>query len=154
LADPIFRFPEDSDWPRILRLANESVRHLPGAGDQGAWLANRREFPPERCREHFVAVDDGEIAGYAAMEELPGDYLRFRLFVVTLPSTRVNIGESMIQRLLARLRACTAAEARFVEYASDDGFIAFLEARGFHRARVVAIGNDLDAIVLTRLPPF
>jgi N-acetylglutamate synthase-like GNAT family acetyltransferase len=154
LADLIFRFPEDSDWQHILSLANDSVRHVPGAGDQSAWLANRREFPSERCREHFVAVENDKIAGYAAMEELPGDNLRFRLFVVTLPSARANVGESMIRRLLARLQACAAAEARFVEYASDQGFVAFLEARGFHRTGNVAIGNDLEAAVLTRVPPY
>jgi hypothetical protein len=88
------------------------------------------------------------------MEELPGDYLRFRLFVVAQPNARETVGQSMILRLLTRLKACTAAEARFLEYASDDGLIAFLEARGFHRAGVIAIENGLDAIVLTRLPPF
>ena len=154
MAGLIFRFPKDSDWPHILRLANESVRHLPCVSDQSAWLANRREFPSERCREHFVAVEDGRIAGYAAMEELPGDSLRFRLFVVTSPSARGHLGEILTQRLLVRLKACAAAEAHFLEYAEDEGFIAFLEARGFHRTREISIGNDLRGVVLTRWPPF
>ncbi len=154
MAGLVFRFPEDSDWPQILCLANESVGHLSGVGDQAAWLANRRGFPSERCREHFVAIEDGSIAGYGAMEELPGDNLRFRLFVVTPPSMRVHVGDSLIRRLLSRLDVCGAIEARFQENAADEGFIAFLKAHGFHRAHDVAIGNAPDAIVLTRVPPF
>jgi hypothetical protein len=153
LADLTFRFPTDSDWPHILCLANESVRHVPGAGDQNAWLANRREFPSERCREHFVAIENDEIAGYAAMEELPGDNLRFRLFLVTLQSARSNVGERMILRLLALLEACAAAEARFVEYSADGAFLEFLKRYGFSAGGRVAVGS-VDAVSLVRRPPF
>ena len=153
MADLIFRFPRDYDWPHILWLANESVRHLPDAGDQSAWLANRREFPSERCREHFVATGNGGIAGYAAMEELPGDNLRFRLFLVTLPSARATVGESMMRRLLALLETCAAAEARFIEYSADGEFLEFLKEYGFRAGGRVAAAN-VDAVSLVRRPPF
>ena len=62
----------ESDWPGILRVANEA---LPGAADGNAeWLANRRAFVGTgRARRHYVALGpDGRIVGYGAIEEDTG----------------------------------------------------------------------------------
>jgi N-acetylglutamate synthase-like GNAT family acetyltransferase len=154
LHDPVFRALCQSEWPQILRLANESVAQVDGAGEQSEWLANRRSFPLDRHREQFVAVRNGTVVGYAAMEATSADDRRFRLFVVTSPSDRPTIGSTMLNRLFALLHDCGAEEARFVEYSSDTAFLEFLAARGFAAAERISLNQNTEAVAMVRGAPF
>jgi hypothetical protein len=151
MESPTIRELDESDWPAVLAVANESVACVPGAGPQDEWLRNRRSFDIGRGVQHqVVAQAAGSTVGYAALESRdPATPLCFRLFVVCAPRLLETVGELLYAELQSRLRTLGATEARFQEYASGVELIAFAKAKGFSEAaRFVYQGTDL--IVLTK----
>ncbi len=136
----------DSDWPEIAALANQSVAHVPGAGDQDEWLANRRR--PNASRRHFVVEGPAGIESYAAAEVQPDQGAR--LFLVTAPERREDLAPLLYARLCGELTALCVREAWFIEYADDADFIAYLSGLGFRETRRFALESGSQAVVLSR----
>jgi hypothetical protein len=147
-SDPELREPRDGDWPAILRVANQSVESVPDAGTQEEWLRNRQR--PCRVRRHTVAVEAAGVVGYGALESQPDRLDGFRLFVVTPPERRAELGALLYAHLEAQLGELAAAEAWFVEYASDLPFLAFLGALGFREVRRFRLEDGALAAVLSK----
>jgi hypothetical protein len=150
-ADVELREPREADWPAILELANQSVRDVPGAGTQEEWLSNRQRPCP--VRRQWVAVEAAGLVGYAALEsQFDRVEHGFRLFVVTPPERRAEIGPLLHRQLETRLGELAATEAWFIEYASDRPLLAFLGELDFHEVRRFRLENGaLAAVVSKRL---
>jgi len=143
------REPRETDWPAILSLANRSVRAVAGAGSQEEWLRNRQR--PAPLRRHFVAVETGGLVGYAAVESQFDQVENgFRLFVVASPERIAEIGASLYGRIEALLLELGAAEAWFIEYASDQPFLSFLAERGFKEVRSFRLEDGVECVVLSK----
>lgn len=130
------REPTDSDWDRILELANESVSEVPAAGTQEEWLHNRRNFKGEQ--HHYVYVDDedGIIKGYCAVERAADDPERhWRLFVVTKIDDLTTIGETMFAKLDAILEQANVGRSRFVEHSTNQILGRFIRNHGYREVR-------------------
>lgn len=143
------REPRESDWPAILALAIRSVQAVAGAGSQEEWLRNRKR--PSPLRRHFVALERGALVGYAAIEpqfdQVPDGY---RLFVVALPDRRRDVGDLLYEKIASLLLERNAAEAWFIEYASDQPFLAFLAERGFRKVRSFRLEDGVECVVLSK----
>ena len=139
MSEVALRAPADDDWQAILALAETSLTEFPSAPSQLEWLNNRKSFAlSDGHQQHFVAVADDQIVGYACIEHRnnitngrkPVDGV-YRLFVVVAPSARTTLGT----RLLARLRECLikldARKAWVIEYKADARFISYLQEKGF-----------------------
>jgi hypothetical protein len=144
------------DWPAILAIANRSVAHVPGAGPQDDWVSNRRQFDSTRgFREQFVAhgPDDRDIVGYGAIESIEspaaGQGLDFRMFIVTPPERLSVVGDLLYRSALEVLARVGARRVRLTEYAADQPFRAFAEARGFieHQRFRIADGNEVVTLL-------
>jgi hypothetical protein len=143
------REPREHDWPAILTLANQSVRGVAGAGSQEEWLHNRQSFSP--LRHHFVAVEMDSLVGYAAMESRFDQVEQgFRLFVVVSPERRDEIGSLLYGKLESLLVELGALEAWFVEYASDQGLLAFLIERRFQVVRRFRSKRGVECVVVSK----
>jgi GNAT superfamily N-acetyltransferase len=156
------RPPTDDDWPAILAPAELSLSELPSVPSQQEWLNNRRSFAPsDGIQQHFVAISDERIIGYACIERRnktnygtePADSA-CRLFVVVAPSERHSLGS----HLLAKLRECLidlgARRAWVVEYEADAGFLAYLEEMGFVRFANFKLEDGTPAVEMTIDAPF
>jgi L-amino acid N-acyltransferase YncA len=154
MNDIAFRAPIAADWEHILRIANGSVAHVPEAGDQGEWLSNRRYFFERGIGRHFTATEDGRVTGYASAEPVHDAKGVYRLFVVTRVDERDRLGAALLARLYRALKELDAQEARFIEYETDAGFIAFLDRHGFRKVSRFEIEGGLFAAVLSRAAPF
>jgi hypothetical protein len=143
------REPREADWSAILTLANQSVRAVPGAGSQEEWLHNRqRASAPGR---HFVAVETDVLVGYAAVEpQLDRVEPGFRLFLVASPERLAGVGPVLYGKLESLLGELHAAEAWFIEYASDLGFLAFLAERGFQEVRRFRTKEEVECVVVSK----
>src|SRR5258707_9888445 len=124
--------PLEGDWTAIGQLANEAVRHIPGAPQQAEWLRNRIGF--RGARRHWVATSGTRIVGYGGLERGEGvPRNECRLFLV-VPWSQPGASE-IADQLLSRLHydAALLREDRLWvrEYASDARLIQFLLARGF-----------------------
>jgi hypothetical protein len=144
----VLREPREEDWPAILTLANQSVRGVTGAGSQEEWLANRKRSSP--LRRQFVAVEADVLVGYAAIESSDRVEHAFRLFVVARPERRARIGPLLYAKLESLLADLSAAEAWFIEYASDLGLLAFLAERGFQEVRRFRSQDGAECVVLSK----
>lgn len=143
------REPHAGDWSAILTLANRSVEAVAGAGTQEQWLRNRQKGSP--LRRDFVALEAGTVVGYAALEaEFAQVEHGFRLFVVTLPERRDQIGSLLLAKLEAELAELGAAQAWFIEYARDREFLAFLQRRGFVPRRSFQLDDGVECSVLSK----
>ena len=147
------RPPVDDDWPGILDVANRSVAAVPGAGTQEGWLANRQAFDAATGeQEHWVAVTNdvsAHIVGYVGVERRAGEE-HARLFVVTDPADRDDVGSRLLRHAIDVARKAGAIRASLVEYASDGAFVAFLLAHGFVEERRFALPADGgDACVMS-----
>ena len=141
------REPDDADWPAILKLANQSVGGVAGAGAQGEWLENRRR--PTHLRRHVVATEDAAVVGYAALESPEGAAERsYRLFVVTEPEQLARLGPILFERLDVWLAELGAVSAWMVEYADDAPFLRFLEGVGFREARRFRLPSGIACVVV------
>jgi hypothetical protein len=133
--------PTDGDWPAILELANRSVADVAGAPTQEAWLANRRTGAMDSgVAKRWVARDraSGELVGFLAVERIAHG-MDARLFVVTDPGDREDVGRQLLERGLTVARESGVVRAVMVEYASDDAFLSFLRAQGFRDDVVFAL---------------
>jgi hypothetical protein len=143
------REPREEEWPAILALANLSVEAVAGAGSQEEWLHNRRR--PSPLRRHFVAVETGTLVGYAAIESRFDQVTRgFRLFLVAPPSRLAEIGSVLYRQIESLLGELGAAEAWFIEYASDQPFLAFLAGRRFQEVRRFRLESGVECSVLSK----
>lgn len=155
--DPVMlRAPRDDDWPAILRLAELSLSEMAAAPNQQEWLLNRRSFSPANgFQEHFVALTEDRVVGYAAVERrLQAADGEYRLFVVVPPSERTTLGSSMLAMLRERMNALGARVAWMVEYQADAGFLSFLESKGFTKARSYHLDDGTAVVTLTIDAPF
>lgn len=144
----MLREPADADWPRILELANRSVAHVKDAGPQQEWLANRRK--QMRGRQHFVFERKSDVLGYGAIE--PNDDVRngYRVFIVTAPECRADVGETLFAHASAYLDANVAAQSWFIEYAQDAAFLEFIEQHGYAETRRFDLPDGPRVVVLTK----
>ena len=153
MSEIAFRAPGTDDWPAILNLAERSLSEMRVAPSQHEWLTSRRFFQPtDGIQQHFVAISDERIVGYACIEHriktthgrkpIHGVY---RIFMVVAPSDRSTLGT----RLLAELRECLiklrARKAWVLEYETDAGFISYLKEMGF--VRVTSFNLDGTLVV-------
>ena len=140
----------EDDWRRVLDLANRSVAHVDGAPTQDAWLANRRAFaaksmvPRQWCA---LATDTHQLVGFLAVERGP-DSPAARLFVVTDPADRDNVGLQLLYRGLAIARDDGATSAYLIEYASDAPFLSWLRDHGFTESRRISLPEGGEACVM------
>lgn len=149
------REPADADWPAILQLANASLAGMPNAPPQDAWLANRRAFLVPGRRHHFVALEDGRIAGYAAAEHpLHAPDGEYRVFVVVAPTARETLGVFLLRQLRHRLLKANARVMRMLEYEADAGFLAFLQAHGFVYRKTFTLTDGAAVAELRLEAPF
>lgn len=143
------REAREDDWPAILALANQSVAGVSGAGPQDEWLRNRRR--PHPLRRELVALESDAVVGYAALEaQLPRIERSFRLFVVSRPERLAEIGALLYRRVEGLLAELGAAEAWFVEYASDQRLLAFLAERGFEEVRRLHVEGEGECVVVSK----
>jgi len=103
---------EETDWPPILAVANESVARIPGAGPQDEWLRYRQAFDRSKgVQQQLIADASGSPVGYAALESGdPGMPRSFRLVVVCAPQFLETVGEHLYVELQARLRKLGATD--------------------------------------------
>ena len=153
MLDIDLRAPLKADWPRILELANRSVAAVPGAGTQEGWVANRRGIDAATGeQEHWVAVTrdvSAHIVGYVGVERRAGEE-HARLFVVTDPADRDDVGLQLLRHAVDGARKAGAMRASLIEYASDGAFLSFLLAQGFVEERRFALPADRgDACVMS-----
>jgi hypothetical protein len=154
MADLFLREPHEDDWPAILELANRSVADVPGAGSQDEWLKNRRStLGTGASHSHWVATNPSlvEIAGFAAIEEVPKRPGTARLFVVTTPDDRETVGVRLLGHVVETARRRCFSGVYFVEYANDAPFVEFLERQGFGQTRRLPLPEGGEAVVLERL---
>lgn len=148
------RAPVEGDWPALLDLANRSLAGVEGATGQDLWVANRRSFS-ERAglQQHWVAEDpaSGEILGYVAVERRSEREPGVRVFVVTEPTLRDDVGGRLLSHALDVARSESAANAWFIEYAADALFLSFLERQGFTEVRRFALPEGGEACVMNRV---
>jgi hypothetical protein len=154
MSDVRMRPVGDADWPALLKLANQSVAHVPGAGSQEAWNENRRQFDTATgVQRQFVAEhpQTGALLGYLAVESnLPGE---FRLFLV-IPTNRLSaLGELLYARGVGLLRALGARRVWLTEYAGDEPLLAFVHARGFTEFRRFVLPEGPQAVTLVKDAP-
>ncbi len=120
----------DGDWPAIAALANVAVDHVAEAPSQQEWSENRRRFTG--CRRHHVAVRDGTVVGYGAIERAPRDLPHsFRLFLALDWTNPVGVAGTLVEHLERDLLELEATTVWLREYASDRPFLDFLTQRGF-----------------------
>jgi L-amino acid N-acyltransferase YncA len=147
-----FRALVESDWPAVLRVANEALANAPD-GNVG-WLEARKSFDEtRRRRRHYVAETNGEIVGYGAVEE-SNDSERWRLFaVMAVERLRDGLGDAMLKRLLSDFRELGGNVAWMREQADDRTILAFAAERGFAEARrfVVRDGGAYGGIEVVEL---
>ena len=149
MSDIQLRVPRDDDWPGILELANLSVAEVPG-GPQEDWLANRREFSQRPgVQRHWVTEQAGVrgIAGYAGAETRP-DYAGARIFVVTAPSAREDLGAQLLSHAIDAARQLEVTSVWLVEYAADSAFVSFLKRHGFAEVRRFPLENGREVVLL------
>lgn len=118
--------PTAEDWLAIGVLANEAVRHIPGAPLRTEWLANRRSYTGPR--HHLIARENGEPVGYGAIEHRDG---RYRLF---LALSWIKPGSAAIADALTaalRLERAAGGAVWMLEYADDVPYLDYLQSRGF-----------------------
>lgn len=142
------RAPTETDWPHILRVANEAA---PWAAEENRlWCANRRSFDPGARRRHYVAVDAGQqIIGYGAVEEGP-EPAHFRVFVVmSTPHLTDGIGDLVFNDLMRDIDELGGSVAWMREEARGDALIDFAERRGFREPPSFAF-EGRAIVVLTR----
>ena len=105
MSEVALRAPADDDWQAILALAETSLTEFPSAPSQLEWLNNRKSFAlSDGHQQHFVAVADDQIVGYACIEHRnnitngrkPVDGV-YRLFVVVAPSARTTLGSRLLE---------------------------------------------------------
>ena len=146
-----FSAPREPHWPEVLEIASRSVAHLPGAAKQDEWLQNRRTFSQRGDQIHFVALENGRVVGYGAIEgEAPSPTGEYRVFIVVDPDQRDTIGSAIYSRLEELLEDREATGSRFVEYAQDIRFIEFICARGYVESRRFPLASGVEAIVLSK----
>ncbi len=134
--------PTPEDWLAIGALANEAVRHIPGAPVQTEWLENRRAYTGPR--HHWIAREDGEPVGYGAIEHRTD---RHRLFLVL---SWINPGATAIaDALIAGLQREFVGVGKMwmLEYADDTPFLNYLRTHGF----TVGDGFDHEGMAVARL---
>lgn len=151
MRDFDLRAPRDDDWPAVVDLANRSIADVPGAGAQDEWAANRRTFDQHAgAQQHWVALDPAttDVLGYVAVERRSGDDAA-RLFVVTDPALRDDVGSRLLHHAIETARRDRAHDITMIEYAADEAFIDFLRAHGFTETRRFALPEGGDACVLT-----
>lgn len=158
MSEITLRAPTDDDWAAILTLAELSLSELPNVPSQQEWLNNRRSFAPsDGIQQHFVAISDGRIVGYACIEhrnKTKAADCVYRLFAVIEPSARRTLGTY----LLAKLRECLidlrARRAWVVEYEADASFLAYLEEMGFVRLTTFKLDDGTPVVEMTIDAPF
>jgi GNAT superfamily N-acetyltransferase len=152
--EAIIREPREADWDAILDLANRSVRDVPGAGPQDAWLANRRSAvaAPE-CLWHRVVQDPATnaIVGYVSVEDRPDERNGPRVFIVTEPAQRGDLGARLLELALGAARERGARSVHMTEYSEDAAFLSFLTANGFQATRTFTLDEGAQAVVLVAL---
>ena len=148
----ILRDPGERDWPAILELATRSVAAVPEAGAQDMWLENRRSFDTLAGNQrHWVTEEEGVVVGYAGIESRAGEDPRaFRVFVVTEPERRADLGHQLLEHALAELVRLAARNAWFTEHAQDVEFIKFLRQHGFQKTDRLDLEDGTEAVILSR----
>src|SRR5258708_7599463 len=125
--------PLEGDWTAIGQLANEAVRHIPGAPQQAEWLRNRIGF--RGARRHWVATSGTRIVGYGGLERgegVPRNECRLFLVVAWSQPGASEIADQLLSRLRYDAALLLREDRLWVrEYASDEPLIQFLLARGF-----------------------
>jgi RNA polymerase sigma factor (sigma-70 family) len=123
----------EKDWVPVGALA--LLHH----GEED-WLRERRGFDAgERIRRQYVAEHSGsgEILGYGCVEQTPYRP-RYRMFLVADPRwLRDGVGDLLLDRLLADLRAVDAVTVALEEHAGREDLRDFLCGRGFAVTRRV-----------------
>jgi len=135
--------PTSDDWPAIGALADDAVRHVPGAPVQTEWLANRRAFAG--ARRHCIAREDGRIVGYAAIEAHQRGPRLFLVVRWTLPGA-FDVADLLQSGLREAMRGETSGPLWLLEYSGDRPMRDYLLARGFASAATF----DLDGTPVTR----
>lgn len=126
------------------------------------WLNNRRSFSPsDGIQQHFGAISDERIVGYACIERriktIDGKKTAdgaYRLFVVVTPSARRTLGTSLLVKLRQCLIDLSARRAWVVEYEADTGFLAYLEEMGFSRLTTFKLSDGSPVVEMTIDAPF
>jgi hypothetical protein len=146
---PTIRDVHERDWPEILEVANASVAHLPGAGTQEEWHANRRHFDASQgTQQHYVAEDPETLAvvGYGGVEATP----EYRLFLVTRPEQLPTVGELLYERAIGVLADTGAERVWLREYSADRALLSFAKAHGFGDERRFALPDGQQASTLVK----
>lgn len=139
----------DGDWETVLQLADVAVPFDP-AGNR-YWLQKRQAVDP-RLRHHYVAVRDGRVTGYGALEQQGGNTERLRTFIVAAPQDLAGAGELLLAQLVRDAQALGATTLWAREYAQDTALLDFLGAHDFvERSRLWEQRLDPAA---ARLEPF
>ena len=149
MSDIQLRVPREDDWPAIIELANLSVADVPG-GPQDDWLANRRDFAQRPgVQRHWVAQEAGVpgIASYFSVETRP-EYAGARIFVVTDPSAREDLGAQLLTHAIDVARQLEITSVWLIEYAADHEFVSFLGRHGFEETRRFALEDGREVVVL------
>lgn len=148
------RPPTDDDWGIILRLANESVAHVPDAGPQDEWLENRRTFDRSKGTQVQLVAEEPSthtILGYGAVElRRDRDPNGCRLFVVASPGDLSSVGAQLFEHLWQSVLALHVARAWLTEYASDVPLQVFARERGFSEAARFWLPSGQEAVTLVR----
>jgi RNA polymerase sigma-70 factor (ECF subfamily) len=114
------------------------------------WVKYRREFDGKnRFRRQYAAVGEktGKVIGYGALEQQADDpgWLRIDLFAA--PDAPAGVREALYDRLEEDARAAGAHTLWAREYADEQGFLAFVAARGFiETGRMSDLRLDVESV--------
>jgi RNA polymerase sigma factor (sigma-70 family) len=146
---------DEQDWMPITGLAYSLEPDFRGQNDM--WLRNRQEFDETRyIRRHYVAEhgETRDILGYGSIEQ---SIFRpnYRLFLIVDPKwLRRGVGDLLIERLMADLRAVDAITVWHRNYAQLPDVLSFLIERGFSETRRVSdLRLPTSEADLTRIAP-
>ena len=138
------RYPEETDWITIARLADESVTHVSGAPSQGDWVQLRRQF--EGVRRHCIAENEGRVVGYGCIEKGNNNHTdEFRLFLVLrwLDKDSTRIAVELLKRLRQDEKQLGIEYLWVREYAEDRPFIEFLLSCDFEVTKEYEFGGHM-----------
>lgn len=126
------------DYPPLVAVhAAQQIPWPPRPNRPEEWAAADRRADP-RCRSgRCVAVEDGQVVGWAGYSQFAGDYdpHRFQVDVEVLPGCqRRVIGSALYDRLLASLAPFDPRVLRADAFTHLPQGFAFLQERGFFEA--------------------
>jgi GNAT superfamily N-acetyltransferase len=145
----------EQDWMPVTELAYSLEPDFRGQNDM--WLRTRREFDETHyIRRHYIAehAETRDILGYGSIEQ---SIFRpnYRLLLIVDPKwLRRGVGDLLIERLMADLRAVDAITVWHRNYAQLSDVLSFLIERGFSETRRVwDLRLPVSEAELTRFAP-